>query len=47
MENATTRKSLAEDPLDDADRFCAVLSQVAGKRLTYAEVTGKVSPTCS
>jgi transposase-like protein len=27
---------------NDADRFKKVLSQVAGKRLTYAEVTGKV-----
>ena len=26
----------------DAQRFNKVLSQVAGKRLTYAEVTGKV-----
>jgi transposase-like protein len=29
----------------DADRFSMVLSQVAGKRLTYAEVTGKVGET--
>ena len=29
----------------DATRFAKVLSQVAGKRLTYAEVTGKVSET--
>jgi len=27
------------------DRFDAVLSQVVGKRLTYAEVTGKVGET--
>lgn len=27
---------------NDEDRFAKVLSQVAGKRLTYAEVTGKV-----
>jgi transposase-like protein len=31
--------------MTDSDRFSAVLSQVAGKRLTYAEVTGKVSET--
>lgn len=31
--------------MNDAVRFSAVLSQVAGKRLTYAEVTGKVSET--
>ena len=29
----------------DADRFSMVLSQVSGKRLTYAEVTGKVGET--
>jgi hypothetical protein len=29
----------------DATRFAKVLSQVTGKRLTYAEVTGKVSET--
>jgi transposase-like protein len=29
----------------DADRFSMVLSQVTGKRLTYAEVTGKVGET--
>lgn len=31
--------------MSDADRFSAVLSQVAGKRLTFAEVTGKVGET--
>jgi len=31
----------------DADRFSMVLSQVAGRRLTYAEVTGKVGGTCN
>jgi hypothetical protein len=31
--------------MSDADRFDAVLSQVAGKRLAYAEVTGKVEET--
>lgn len=29
--------------LNDGDRFSIVMSQVAGKRLTYAEVTGKTS----
>ena len=29
----------------DADRFSAVMPQVAGKRLTFAEVTGKVGET--
>lgn len=31
--------------LSDADRFSIELSQVTGKRLTYAEVTGKVGET--
>ena len=31
--------------MSDADRFSAAISQVAGKRLTYAEVTGKVGET--
>ncbi|MDR5729148.1 MAG: transposase [Terriglobia bacterium] len=31
--------------MTDSDRFSAVLSQVAGKRLTYAEVTGKMLET--
>ncbi len=29
------------NPLNDADRFACLLSQVSGKRLTYAELTGK------
>ena len=36
----TNRKNMS-----DADRFDAVLSQIAGKRLTFAEVTGKVGET--
>jgi transposase-like protein len=31
-----------EQPMKDADRFRVALSQIAGKRLTFAEVTGKV-----
>jgi hypothetical protein len=31
--------------MSDTDRFSAALSQVAGKRLTFAEVTGKVEKT--
>jgi ISXO2-like transposase domain len=31
--------------MNDGDRFNVVLSQVAGKRLTYAELTGKVGET--
>jgi transposase-like protein len=40
--NRATKKN----PMNDSDRFSVVLSQVAGKRLTYAEVTGKVGATC-
>ena len=36
--NRTTKRN----PLNDADRFLIALSQIAGKRLTYAELTGKV-----
>ena len=38
-------RATKDNPLDDLDRFSAVLSQVAGKRLTFAEVTGKVGET--
>ena len=31
--------------LTDAERFTLALSQIAGKRLTFAEVTGKVGET--
>jgi hypothetical protein len=31
--------------MNDADRFVAVMGQIVGKRLTYAEVTGKVGET--
>lgn len=34
-----------EQPLNDGDRFSKVLSQIVGKRLTFAEVTGKVGET--
>jgi len=36
-ENRATK----ENPMNDADRFDLALSQIAGKRLTFAEVTGK------
>jgi transposase-like protein len=36
------RKDESGKKLKDADRFNAALSQIAGKRLTFAEVTGKV-----
>jgi len=39
------RKDAAGNLLNDADRFQLALSQIAGKRLTFAEVTGKVGET--
>jgi len=39
--NRTTK----DNPLTDADRFMLAVSQVTGKRLTYAELTGKVPET--
>jgi hypothetical protein len=30
-----------EQPVNDGDRFELLLSQISGKRLTYAEVTGR------
>jgi transposase-like protein len=39
--NRATKKN----PLTDADRFIIALSQISGKRLTYAELTGKVGET--
>jgi transposase-like protein len=35
-------RATKEKPMNDADRFDLALSQIAGKRLTFAEVTGKV-----
>jgi transposase-like protein len=39
------RKDQQGNKLNDADRFSTALSQIIGKRLTYAEVTGKVGET--
>src|SRR5258705_2296073 len=38
-------RSTKDKPMTDADRFELALSQIARKRLTYAEVTGKVGET--
>jgi transposase-like protein len=38
-------RSTKDNPLTDADRFMLAVSQIAGKRLTYAELTGKVGET--
>jgi transposase-like protein len=40
-------RATKDNPMDDGDRFEAVLSHVIGKRLTFAEVTGKVGATDS
>jgi len=34
-----------ENRVTDAERFSKALSQIVGKRLTYAELTGKVGET--
>jgi hypothetical protein len=39
------RKDADGNKLTDADRFDIAVSQIIGKRLTYAEVTGKVGET--
>jgi transposase-like protein len=38
-------RATRDNPLTDADRFQYALSQIVGKRLTFAEVTGKVGET--
>jgi transposase-like protein len=40
-------RATEENPMDDGDRFQLALSQIAGKRLTFAEVTGKVGAAAS
>ena len=38
-------RATKDNPLTDADRFTLAVSQISGKRLTYAELTGKVGET--
>jgi len=38
-------RATPDNPLTDADRFALAVSQISGKRLTYAELTGKVGET--
>ena len=40
-------RATKDNPLNDSDRFVLALRQIVGKRLTYAEVTGKVGETAS
>ncbi len=44
LDEQTFRYNNRKD-MDNADRFQLALSQIVGKRLTYAEVTGKVGTT--
>ena len=34
-------RATKDNPLNDSDRFAYLMSQVAGKRLTYAQLAGK------
>jgi transposase-like protein len=38
-------RATKDNPLDDRDRFMLAVSQIAGKRLTYAGLTGKARQT--
>jgi len=38
-------RATKDNPLNDADRFSALLCQISGKRLTYKELTGKDDAT--
>jgi hypothetical protein len=38
-------RATRDNPLTDSDRFALAVSQIVGKRLTYAELTGKVEET--
>jgi len=38
-------RATKDNPMNDADRFHLAVSQIIGKRLTFAEVTGKVGET--
>jgi transposase-like protein len=38
-------RATRDNPLEDSDRFVLAVSQIVGKRLTYAELTGKVGET--
>ena len=40
-------RATKDNPLNDADRFSMAVSLIAGKRLTYAELTGKVGETAN
>jgi hypothetical protein len=41
----TINRFTKDNPLDERDRFIVAASQIHGKRLTYAVLTGKVGET--
>ncbi len=45
LDEQAFRYNNRDKSLNDGDRFTLALSQIAGKRLTFAEVTGKVGET--
>ncbi len=45
LDEQTFRFNNRKQPMDDSARFYSLLSQVAGRRLTYAELTGKADAT--
>jgi len=38
-------RATKDNPLNDSDRFVLAISQIAGKRLTYKQLTGKEAGT--
>jgi len=40
-------RATKDNPLNDSDRFDLAVRQIVGKRLTYAELTGKTGDTTS
>jgi hypothetical protein len=40
-------RATKDNPMNDGDRFDLAVSQIMGKRLTFAEVTGKVGETAN
>jgi transposase-like protein len=41
------QRATKDNPMNDADRFHLAVSKIIGKRLTFAEVTGKVGETAN
>jgi len=40
-------RATKDNPLNDSDSFDLAVRQIVGKRLTYAELTGKTGDTTS